>query len=544
MSISKKQYIKFVLDKFQNDIKLNNKIDKIWLYTNVPKNHKIYLYPGDDKIDIVAIINGNDYLVQCIYKRNPNDKIMINEISTTFGISYGIIVTNSNRLSKKIMKINYLKVIYSDFFDKIPQQLKLHNYQKKCVDKISKYIVDNSKCYIEMTPTCNNILITCNVVKKIKSLKTIIFVSSSYLLSQYYLEWIHHSKKILLIDSTKLNGIISTTSSYEIQNFLNNNKFVIICTYQYSHNLFCSKNINYDLAIFDSAENIICGNTYLPKLDITKCIYITSTSNIYHNNYKLQKYSVDRKIFGKCVYQYGLDNAIMDKNANDYKIVMIHSRKKYIQKQIKKYNLKKIQKKFDNENYLGYLLIILHKINIGDVHHLIIYHNSDNEIELVVKYLIILNDLIYDTNIYIGNNLESNEFVNSEFGILCTNTLSNVSISIIDSIYFIDDYYKTYNILNCINCCLHLSCRKKKSKIIIPFICDRLTYDYHFVIQILKSLMDIDNRIEKFLKSSISYENLSMSLIKAEIYEKNNMDRQLFHDNVVNKLLECVNNIK
>lgn len=114
---------------FKLDPKLNN-IQKIWLYKDVPDKVLKYLnLPSTDKgIDLIMTINDEYYAIQCKFRQNPDTMIPWKEVSTFFGLSFGMnnkikkgfFVTNTYDLCDEVLKSKIVEAIYGDYFDELP----------------------------------------------------------------------------------------------------------------------------------------------------------------------------------------------------------------------------------------------------------------------------------------------------------------------------------------------------------------------------------------------------------------------------------------
>ena len=321
---------------------------------------------------------------------------------------------------------------------------------------------------------------------------------------------------------TKANGVILTTCSDEISEFVKRDRFIIICTYQSSDKLIeVSGDIKYDIAFFDGTHKTVCqdGKKFSlalsdENISILRRVFMTATPKVYVGGSGQQKISMNNKdIYGECVYTYNTRNAIINGYLTDYQVMTIHAENSDIEKMIVEKSLVKYQDKFCDEsaNYLAIILVLLDRINRGEITHLVTYHNRVASASRFAKFLKRINSELYDTDIYIddlsGNdsmNTRNNtirEFTNSDFAIMCTARVLNegVNIPIIDAICFVDNRYSTIDIIQCIGRSLRLYPGKEKSEIIIPVISDDIENgDYSTIIRVLKSLKMTDYRIVEF----------------------------------------------
>src|SRR5688572_25235278 len=65
---------RFTYHLIKGEPRLSNGLEKIWMYNDIPKNILLDLnLPSRDKgIDLLALINGKYYAIQCKFRQNPN----------------------------------------------------------------------------------------------------------------------------------------------------------------------------------------------------------------------------------------------------------------------------------------------------------------------------------------------------------------------------------------------------------------------------------------------------------------------------------------
>ena len=183
-SVTKKQTKKekgdlfelFTYYLFKHDPRLNNNLQKIWLYKDVPnKVLKELKYPIKDiGIDLIAKINNKYYAIQCKFSQNPNKIIPWGKLSTFFGLSFGItnkiaggfLVTNTLNLCQQVIDSDLVIPIYDDYFDELPKNFfkEINNdtiyyqqryplwHQSKCIiSSMIHYLRDNNnRGYVNM----------------------------------------------------------------------------------------------------------------------------------------------------------------------------------------------------------------------------------------------------------------------------------------------------------------------------------------------------------------------------------------------------------
>ncbi|AYV79177.1 MAG: superfamily II helicase [Faunusvirus sp.] len=308
---------------FKLSPQLMNGLQYIWMYKDIPSDiMKDLNLPSKDKgIDLLAIINGEYYAIQSKFRQNTGIIINWTELSTFFGLSFGInnkikggfLVTNTYDLCDEVKKSTKIQAIYGGYFDdNLPDNFFINicndiekkqlikyiaktpfAYQQGCIDKCIKHfntksdfpsdgLIDITRGNIEMAcgtgKTLTAYWISQLVESEYKGSYTVVFVPSLYLLSQFYTDWVNQSYaenskiKYLLIGSDadideetsyKSNGLMLLTDVNEIIKFIcdlaDDEKLVVICTYQSSDKLAqaASPYIEFDFGIFDEAHKTV-----------------------------------------------------------------------------------------------------------------------------------------------------------------------------------------------------------------------------------------------------------------------------------------------
>ncbi len=282
---------------------LNNKLQNIWLYDEIPNKIKRDLkLPNKDKgIDLLAIIDDEYYAIQSKFRQNKDSIVSWADLSTFFGLSFGInnkikggfLVTNTYDLCDEVINSDKIEPVYGDFFDNLPNNffsniIKIINkqriddyirktplkHQQECINKCDDYYKNHKRGYIEMACGSGKTLTAYWIDKKLGNKLTIVLVPSLYLLSQFYQDWVDQSysenAKInyILIGSDadvsedtkyKSNGLILELDTKNIKQLIEKYKYgktVIISTYQSSDKLFNTVD-SFDFAIFDEAHKTV-----------------------------------------------------------------------------------------------------------------------------------------------------------------------------------------------------------------------------------------------------------------------------------------------
>lgn len=439
--------------------------DYIWMFKDIPIEilTELNLPTKDMGIDLLMKKNDDYYAIQCKFRQDRYSIITWAELSTFFGLSFGInnkikggvLVTNTFDLCEPVNRSEKVKIINGEFFDNhltrdffvnidkllnnqppvINQIKNPRTHQIECIKLSQQHYANNNIGFIEMAcgsgKTLTSYWIAHNIV--VNNGKIIIFVPSIYLLSQFYSDWVTQSfdekKNIdyLLVGSDcdvednikyKANNISLTTNIDEITHFVGDiaKMQVIISTYQSSPKIFeACKNIIFDLAIYDEAHKTTggAGKKFSAclldnNIKIVKKLFMTATPKVYYNLAETNEriYSMNNEnIYGKEIFKYNTGQAINDKNLVNYVLMTIVSNDDDIKKF---FNDKKIIN-FKNDidaygiDYICGAITILKAFHDNKINHLLTYHNTIKRANDFHNLLIKLNTDLYKENINIFN---------------------------------------------------------------------------------------------------------------------------------------------
>jgi superfamily II DNA or RNA helicase len=437
----------------------------------------------------------------------------------------------------------------------------------------------NSHIYgiLDIACGCGKTLLSYWTCQKFKFNKIIILVPSLQLLSQFVQAWKIedfankiNTQYLMIGSDSDLNFkdycyINLTTVEDEICNFIeNNDKFIIVSTYQSSDKLLSAINetgVTIDFCIFDEAhktaffkQKIIndknnYGRQFSLFLDntikINKKLFMTATPRIYKFNdnesdlkkskkTKFHNISMnDPKIYGNIIHSYKLGKAIEDNTLTDFEIIATdvtdNRMKKIIEENRKIYPFLYGSEGINAET-LFYIIALSNCLNKFNCKHILTYHNkigkySENKeagyinkiygafgfAGLLEKYKKIFNLEKYTFYHVSGETKvkERNEiikkFANTDYSIICSARVFNEGIDIkeIDCVAFIDARESRIDIIQCLGRCLRKCPGKNMSRVIIP------TY--------INGITD-ETEDEQF--NSTKYKNL-FSVMKAIKTEKN-----------------------
>jgi len=189
----------------------------IWLYEEIPHSltvkHKL---PKIDKgIDLLAVINGNYYPIQCKFRSKKN-KIIYNEIATFPGLCFdrfnnGIVVTNSYEVCEELHTDNML-ILDSVFFASITNEMYKniilnmtntsvkyetphpYDYQIIAINDACKHYESNKNGILDVACGGGKTFMSFCIIKKLNVINVIVVVPSLYLLSQILLEYSKYMK--------------------------------------------------------------------------------------------------------------------------------------------------------------------------------------------------------------------------------------------------------------------------------------------------------------------------------------------------------------
>lgn len=616
----------FVYHLFKLDSRLNNKLQNIWLYSDVPTDviAELDLPDRDLGIDLIALIDNEYCAIQCKFRQNTNMTVSWKELSTFFGLSFGIndkikrgyFVTNTDDVcnevtrSEKVIAItgDYFNVLDDVFFKNIDakqivyQSKKPFSYQRECIDKSFKRLIFSSRCHVEMACGTGKSLMAYWLDSTMNNYKTIIFVPSLQLLSQFYSDWINQSYaervpiNYLLIGSDadvdddvkqKAQGLLLFTDPKVIRSHLQDKylvfkdeklfvpqKLVVICTYQSTSKLMeASEDVKYDFAIFDEAHKTVGveGKQFGLALSddnivIKKRFFMTATPKFYKGKVDKEKVTSmnDEEIYGKKVFTFNTGDAIEKKRLVDYQVLSLIATDNEIANDIRDNKLVSIKDDLKDmpASYLGCILILLKKLHDGTMKHLITYHNKVKHAKTFAKYLEIVNYKLYEDKIFIdyldGRDTMNKRkrvlksFADSEIGVISSARVLNegVNVPIIDSLCFVDVRMGTIDIIQCIGRTLRLHPEKKLATIIVPtqikdFDEEFDNETYGNLIHILKALKNTDTSIVEYFSLKKEGKKCLREICRMEYYEEKKIEvkkinLEEWHEKIETKLWSVV----
>lgn len=157
---------------------LNHNINHIWLYNDIPKStlKKLNLPDKDKGIDLIIKRNNEYYAIQCKFRQKYSKVICWDELSTFFGLTFGIgnniiggyLVTNTFDMCEEVLSSTKIELIYGNYFEEnlpsnffenvckdiegttlVPYTIKEpFDFQQKCINQVCNYLKENEKCNI------------------------------------------------------------------------------------------------------------------------------------------------------------------------------------------------------------------------------------------------------------------------------------------------------------------------------------------------------------------------------------------------------------
>jgi len=523
--------------------------------------------PSRDKgIDLLARINNKYYAIQCKFRQDPNEVISWTELSTFFGLSFGItnkiaggfFVTNTRTLCQEVIDSDLVVPIYDDYYDSIPRSFfrniddtiieykckyPLRHQNNTIISGFMHYLLDDkNRGFLEMACGGGKTLTSYWLSQSLCPNKTIVFVPSLHLLSQFYVDWVNQSyvegksiNYILIgsdadIDEVKYkgNGLILTTDPDRIKECIKDNT-VVICTYQSSDKLAeaCGKDIIFDFGIFDECHRTVGQkNKQFSRMlrdkhmIIKQRLFMTATPKDYDGDNDDIVGMNNEAVYGENIYTYNTGQAIADNRLTDYQLLSIVATNKSIRSDIEKNKLVKYKNKLvDLEaNYLGIILVLLKKFHDGTINHLITYHGTVLRSRKFAKLLVKINKILYNDDIFIesvdgsdsmnSRNKIIRDFNGANRGIICSARVFNegVNIPIVDSVCFVDARESVTDIIQCVGRSLRLYPGKNMAYVIIPVFIENFDDDFDkdafgTVIKVIKSMKNTDERIVEWFRS-------------------------------------------
>lgn len=427
-------------------------------------------------------------------------------------------------------------------------------YQQDAIDNVIKGFQDHSRGQMIMPCGTGKTLISLWIYEALKSKRTIILFPSLSLLRQTKNEWVENSKEAfkylcvcsdqgvdqgldaIKIDLKELSNV--TTDPKEIRSFLKKNpEGIIFSTYQSLDTIIDAirrTDIIFDLAICDEAHKTAgkAGSKFSlihddSSIKCSKRLYMTATPRVLNaSNSETDQfaYCMDNpQIFGPEFHRMNFREAINQGILVDYKIIAVHLTDEII-------------KKIDIEDKDSSQLLHNHSLKTFlekyNAHHIVTYHSSIKRAKEFSERHNKINKDIKSFHIYGAQGPKVREEILNQFATLETAIISNarcliegVDVPVIDAVFFSDDKSSRIDVVQAIGRALRTTKDGKKdcAYIILPFYQSSneevIDEDNKFknIINIVKALYSVDERIVDFIKTSNSSGDNKKALLNLEV---------------------------
>lgn len=519
------------------DSRYSNFVNKCWMLERLPEKTRQYLEIPENDIGIDLIVKTHDgdyYAVQVKYRKNINCIINWENLSTFFGLTFGlsnkfkkgIFFTNTSNPNKYIKNrhniiciLNHsLKDITENTYTKIKDvvletttELKIQYhprpYQTSIIKKSIKYFREHDKGRLYMPCGTGKTLVCYWIADKLDDNKRIcIVVPSLYLLSQMYniLVELKEYKYLLVGSDAEVKtcddtGLLLSTDQTEIEKYLTNhidNELVIITTYQSSKVLsnVCQKlKFELDFIIYDEAHKTVGSSDRLftcllndDNITTKKRLFTTATEKIYSGDDDNIISMDDTKIYGDVIYSYSFKKAIEDKQLCDYQIIAPLINDDGFWSVVKKNKFvvdKSIQDDPIESRYYMTVYLLCRSIRKHNLTHILTFNNSNVNAKRTYQILQeILEQMRFECNCYhlTGESCMKKrkkvveDFVKDKCAIISSARIfqEGINIPIVDCVCFMDNKMAVIDIIQSVGRVLRLCEGKEKGYILIPTLVD------------------------------------------------------------------------
>lgn len=515
------------------DSRYSNFVNKCWMLECLPEKIRQYLEIPENDIGIDLIVKTHDgdyYAVQVKYRRNIDCVINWENLSTFFGLTFGLSnkfkkgifftnTTNPNKYIKNhrniICILNHsLKDITENTFAKIKDnvlktttKLKIpyqpKPYQTSIIKKSIKYYEEHDKGRLYMPCGTGKTLVCYWIADKLNDNKRIcVVVPSLYLLSQMYNTWVALKEcKYLLVGSDAEvktcndTGLLLSTDRDEIEEYLMDHigdELVIITTYQSSEVLsnVCRKlKFELDLIIYDEAHKTVGSSDRLfsclisdDNITTKKRLFTTATEKIYTGDDDNIISMDDTEVYGDVIYNYSFKKAIEDKQLCDYQIIAPLINDDGFWSVIKKNKFvvdKSIQEDPIESRYYMTVYLLCRSIREHKLTHILTFNNSNVNAKRTYQILQeMLEQMSIECNCYHltgessmkKRNRVVEDFVKDKCAIISSARIfqEGINIPIVDCVCFMDNKMAVIDIIQSVGRVLRLCDGKKKGYVLIP----------------------------------------------------------------------------
>ncbi len=602
---------------------------KTYLYRNIPDNIKNELsLPDTDKgIDLIYK-DGNNWIgVQCKWRCKNNGSIG-KECVTAFLHEIelskidGIFFTNMKRITPRFDNKNNLKwFIESDLINELSidylnfvvnysskdinkldnnqrnitfyKNIELRPYQENAIDTLLNCDDKNMKC-ISACGTGKSIIMFEYIRRFGLDNKILILLPSLQLIRDIYdrIKNYFYDERLNILcvcsindkttltnneanesDSDKIynefisldNRRIFTTDIDVINNAINDDKIIILSTYQSSKLVSCC---DYDLCLFDEAHKTVNNDQFGYMLNNENCqidkrIYFTATPRYYKGKNSQQCLSMDNEdIYGKNIFNYSFKQAIEDGYILNYKLILYMAPTNYDNLDYEKYLVDSRGILKDSNYIISAIQLCKHILNNKNSNKILTYHNT---VAKATKFKKILDEMFdeysINANIFVMSGKDKissrkqkiNEFSNSNIGIICSSKVLNegVDIPCVNTIMFVDPRKSTVDVTQCIGRAMRINDEDKEDcNVIIPIHYNNLDKKHEFseCLKIMSAMVEIDDElVDYFIEKNVSNKknNTSGNSERIMIINMNNTENFITVEDVKKELkIEVVKNLR
>jgi len=327
---------------------------------------------------------------------------------------------------------------------KTPQE-----YQIPIIAKAIEYFKEFNKGLLILPCGFGKTLISLWISKQLKYDKILIGVPNILLLNQ----WLNSIYDVFNINKDTILVVAHGKRTNDISNFLNNNKetCIILTTYHSSHKMYkATKNTDYkfNIMICDEAHHLSTENidenkkTFINMLKIKteKQLSLTATMKVVESNLKIIA-NDSIEYFGEVIERKTLLEAITQNIICDYDIQTIYSNSLEDTEIITLLDKLLITDNTDKKLFLGAYVALL-SVHNNDSHHLLIYANSKENSEKIIKYIVaLIKEKYFDSIMKDLYYSEYNSDMDKKSQELILEKYNNMKYGIISCVYCLGEGY-------------------------------------------------------------------------------------------------------
>ena len=530
------EYFSFYLLKCHYYYK--DEFSKVYMHEDIP--HTIYRQLGlpeiDKGLDLIAISKqGRFYGIQCKFRARKDHIIPWGRKLATFPalsfvckIDKAVFITNCDQVCAELQQNDRVINVCGDFWETVTPEfianLKIYlasgkmpvskslvplDHQIDIINAGVSHLYEHEIGYLSQACGTGKTITSYFIIEHCGYQNIIFAVPSLYLLSQSFLEWNKQESfgafKCILVGSDlsaeakNVSGILLHTDQTVLEKWLDRTAGrprAIFTTYQSADIVKAALNAReqcFDICVYDEAHHTtgVTGNHFSsllePDFAVFRKLFMTATPRIYKGE-RDDVYSMDNPdIYGECIYELQLGEAIDRDLLTPYQLVTPVTSTEQFNGYLQMKKMVLVDKKNYSSELIGAALLLLKCIKQGvkwdilNISKILTFHSRIDEAKKFAELINLWKGEapifceFLDGSVSMSRRKKIiDEFTSSKIGILCSVRVLNegVDIKCVDTVVFVAPKNSIIEITQMVCRCLRKFPGKKLSNVIIPMLVD------------------------------------------------------------------------